>query len=60
MTPTYTQREKVAAGLAWRRDLAIECGLWQTAVIYERRLAAYLRPGERLIGRQILTEREAS
>lgn len=59
MTPTYDQREKVAAGLAWRRDLAIECGLWQTAVIYERRLAAYLRPGERLIGRQILTGREA-
>lgn len=56
MTPTYDQREKVAAGLAWRRDLAIECGLWATAVVYEQRLAAYLRPGER----PIISERSAS
>lgn len=33
--------------LEWRRDLAIACGMWETAAHYERELKQALRPGER-------------
>lgn len=47
------QRERVATQLAWKYDLAVEAGLWQAAAILERKLQNVLRPGERIIGREI-------